>query len=55
MFGDGPGGGQEAPTDQTEGEEDDLEAEEDEFDPFANRHEDPPPEQEGDDRVHEGS
>lgn len=48
----GPQPGNDGPDD-----EDDLEPVEDEFDPFADRQEDPPPEegQEGDDRVHEGS
>jgi hypothetical protein len=32
----------------------DEEPDEDEFDPFADRPLDPPPEYEGDDRVHEG-
>lgn len=38
-------------------DEDDLEPVDDEYDPFADRHVDAPPEEgeEGDDRVHEGS
>jgi hypothetical protein len=38
-------------------DEEDLEPVDDEFDPFAGRHVDPPPEEgeEGDDRVHAGS
>jgi hypothetical protein len=38
-------------------DEDDLEPIEDEYDPFADRKLDPPPEEgeEGDDRVHEGT
>jgi Putative peptidoglycan binding domain/NlpC/P60 family len=35
--------------------EDDEAADEDEFDPFAGQQEDPPPGNEGDDRVHEGA
>lgn len=38
----------------TADEAEDLEPEDDEFDPFADDVEDPPPEHEGDDRVHEG-
>jgi hypothetical protein len=40
--------------DATDWSEADEEPDEDEFDPFADRQEDPPPESEGDDRIHEG-
>ena len=45
------------PNGDPEDEEEDLEPVEDEFDPFADRHVDAPPEEgeEGDDRVHAGS
>jgi hypothetical protein len=44
------------PNGDPEDDEEDLDPVEDEFDPFADRHVDPPPEEgeEGDDRVHEG-
>jgi hypothetical protein len=44
-------GGDGLAADLTEADE---EPDEDEFDPFAEYREDPPPEYEGDDRVHEG-
>ena len=37
----------------TAADQEDEEADDDEFDPFADRHVDPAPEHEGDDRVHE--
>jgi len=45
------------PNGDPEDDEQDLEPVDDEFDPFANRHVDAPPEEgeEGDDRVHEGA
>jgi hypothetical protein len=44
------------PDDGPEDDEEDLEPDEDEFDPFADRHVDAPPDEgeEGDDRVHAG-
>ena len=44
-----------ASADQLQGDEEPLEPDDDEFDPFADDQEDPPPDNEGDDRAIAGS
>ena len=46
---------EDVPADPSEDEEGELEADDDEFDPFADSEVDPPPDDEGDDRVIEES
>ena len=53
--GNEPDRGSAASVDELQGDEERLEADDDEFDPFADDQQDPPPDNEGDDRAVAGS